>query len=558
MPVRAASASLYLSPNAGSYTIGNTFSVEIKLNSGGVAINAADGTLVFNPDKIEVKSISKAGSVFSLWVQEPAFSNSLGTIIFAGGKPSPGFTGASGIIMTITFKAKASGTANLSFASGSILADDGLGTNVLSNLGSGSYQFSAREITPVPLVEEPAPQAEVSGPPLSPIVSSKTHPDENKWYSNNNPEFSWKISSDVTGVSLLLNQKPASNPGSISDGLAESKKFENSDDGIWYFHVKFRNQYGWGAITHRKVLIDTKPPEPFEITVDKKGDDINPSPTLFFEAKDALSGIEYYEIEIAKNERKRLGLADLKYNFYQLLPQPPGTHLIEIKAFDKAGNFTTASTKIDILSISVPIITEYPKSLNPEEKLVLGGESLTDVTILVFVQEKGKEPVMSEVQSTKEGNWSFTSSEPLSKGEYTAWVKARNNKGALSFPSDKVSFAVGLPSLLKIGVVAVGYFTVISVFLVLIAILAFTFLFIRYKISMWRKRVKKETKDLIKITLTALRALREEVNEQIEYLDGKKGLTGPEKKVRDKLQKALDLSERYIDKEIKDIEKEIK
>src|SRR4030042_2288349 len=122
-PGMAEGASLYLSPSTGNYTVGNTFSVQLKVNTGGVAINAADGTLVFDPDKLEITSISKSDSVFSLWVQDPVFSNSLGTITFAGGKPSPGYSGASGTVITVTLKARIAGTANLTFASGSVLAE---------------------------------------------------------------------------------------------------------------------------------------------------------------------------------------------------------------------------------------------------------------------------------------------------------------------------------------------------------------------------------------------------------------------------------------------------
>ena len=149
-PLHGASASLYLSPSSGTYTVGNKFSIQVKVNSGGVAINTADGNLIFDPDKLEVVSISKTGSIFTLWVQNPVFSNSAGTIEFAGGKPSPGFTGASGTIITITFRGKTSGRANLSFASGSVLADDGIGTNILVKMGSGSYELSGEGIPPPP------------------------------------------------------------------------------------------------------------------------------------------------------------------------------------------------------------------------------------------------------------------------------------------------------------------------------------------------------------------------------------------------------------------------
>jgi len=55
----------------------------------------------------------------------------------------------------------------------------------------------------------------------------------------------------------------------------------------------------------------------------------------------------------------------------------------------------------------------------------------------------------------------------------------------------------------------------------------------------------------------AFRALRDEVEEQISLLDKKPGLTKEEKAIRDKLQEALDISEKFISKEIKDVEKEL-
>ena len=40
-PVKAGSASLFLSPPSATYLVGSTFSVKIKVNSGGEDINAA-------------------------------------------------------------------------------------------------------------------------------------------------------------------------------------------------------------------------------------------------------------------------------------------------------------------------------------------------------------------------------------------------------------------------------------------------------------------------------------------------------------------------------------
>ncbi|MCH8148631.1 MAG: sulfatase-like hydrolase/transferase [Planctomycetes bacterium] len=48
---------------------------------------------MYDPNKIEVVSISKAGAIFSLWTQDPSFSNAVGSVTFGGGLPDPGYTG---------------------------------------------------------------------------------------------------------------------------------------------------------------------------------------------------------------------------------------------------------------------------------------------------------------------------------------------------------------------------------------------------------------------------------------------------------------------------------
>ncbi len=557
---KAASASLYLSPSTGNYTVGNTFLIQAKVNSGGVAVNATDGTLVFNPDKLEVKSISKIDSAFTLWVQEPTFSNSLGTVNFAGGKPSPGFTGAAGIIFTITFKARTAtiDPATVTFASGSVLADDGKGTNILGSMGSGSYKLIARTITPiVPEEEEYIPPTAPGQTPAAPVISSPTHPDENSWYSNNDPEFNWELPSDVTGVSLLLNDKPTSNPGQTSDGLLQSKKYEDVQDGTWYFHIKFQNQYGWGSITHRKVLIDTENPASFEVTVDNEGDPTNPSPSLYFQSTDEPSGIDYYEIRLNDKAVASTTSAGTKGNAYRMPPQPAEKYALEVRAIDKAGNFSWAKTDLEIASISIPKITKIPERIEVGEILEIEGEATPKITVRIYIQKGDEAPLMEKVNSTSEGEFALSYDRALTKGDYVVWAQAEDERGALSYPGEKHPLQVGLPVFLRFGKIALDYLTTMITLIVLIVGAILVIFYTWYRVSMWRKRVAKETKEVSQSVAGAFRALREEVEEQISMLDKKPGLTKEEKAIRDKLQEALDISEKFISEEIKDVEKEL-
>jgi len=234
MPAFAGSASLYLSPPSGTYTVGSTFSIKVKVNSGGEAINAAEGTLIFNPNELRVNSLSKSGSIFTLWTTEPTFSNSSGNIVFGGGTPSS-FTGTSGTIITISFKGKASASAQVKFSSGSVLAADGKGTNILDNMNGGVYTLKPGVITPpaeeeIPPEEEYIPPIIPGGAPVAPVLSSSTHSDPNKWYSNNKPEFSWRLPADATAVKLLIGKIPAVAPIVLYTPPISEKKLEELSD----------------------------------------------------------------------------------------------------------------------------------------------------------------------------------------------------------------------------------------------------------------------------------------------------------------------------------------
>jgi hypothetical protein len=333
----AAGASLYLSPSSGLYSLGSTFSVEIELDTGGESINAAEGTLIFDPDKINVVSISKSGSIFTLWTTEPTFSNSLGTIQFGGGTPES-FKGSSGTIITIRFHAKLVGTNNVNFSAGSVLAADFKGTNILASMISGTYVIQPGI---VPVLEYVPPE---NSPP-APTVSSPTHSDSEKWYSNKDPKFIWEVPQDVTGVKLLIDNQSLSIPTVFYSEAISEKRVEDLDDGIWYLHVQLRNDWGWGGISHFKFQIDTQSPDSFEIKVKEGKETTNPRPTLFFETTDEPSGIDHFEVQIDKGKPIRVEQPE-----YRLPRLTIGKYLVLIKAIDKAGNSTLSTTIISIIS----------------------------------------------------------------------------------------------------------------------------------------------------------------------------------------------------------------
>jgi hypothetical protein len=171
-------STLSLSPATGVYTTGSTFSVRVVVNTKGAPINAADGTLTFNPKELQVVSVSRTSSIFNLWTTEPTFSNAAGTITFSGGSPT-GYTGGSGTVMSVTFRTLGAGSPRVSLSSGSVLAADGRGTNVLTSMGSGAYTVSAVSENPEPeVIIEFVPPANT---PAAPKISSDTHGNPDGW-----------------------------------------------------------------------------------------------------------------------------------------------------------------------------------------------------------------------------------------------------------------------------------------------------------------------------------------------------------------------------------------
>lgn len=105
--------------------------VPIIIDTANQTMNAAEIHLAFDPQQVEVVGVSKEKSLIKLWItDQPSFSNTMGTISFAGGVMNPGFKGK-GQVGTVTLRSKDPVIAELRFAGGTqILLNDGKGTAV--------------------------------------------------------------------------------------------------------------------------------------------------------------------------------------------------------------------------------------------------------------------------------------------------------------------------------------------------------------------------------------------------------------------------------------------
>lgn len=551
----AASASMFLTPTASSYSVGQTFPVAVKVNTGGASINAAEGKVSYDPQRLSVVSISKSESIFSLWTDEPADSS--GIIKFGGGVPNPGFTGSAGNIISIMFKAREPGDTTVNFISGAVLANDGKGTNILSNLGGSNYSINPSSY--IPSVQAPVEVA--AGTPAAPLISSPTHPDSDKWYSRSDASFTWEIPPGMDSVRLLIGKLTVAIPTVTYTPAIKKKTVDNLEDGIWYFHARFRNSKGWGQVAHFPLKIDTIPPAQFNITVDNEGNLTNPSPLLVFGTTDATSGIANYEIIIDSQEGFLIVPKEVSSGSYKIPPQAPGKHSVVIKAIDKAGNFTPATADVTISAISAPAITDYPERLSQGSQLIIKGVSLPDHSIIVSVESEDESPVDGETVADGSGNWRYVHHKSLEdRGVYNVWATARDSRGALSEKSESVTILVTPPLFLKFGEVAIDYLTTMITLVILILGFAFAIFYGWYRTTQWRRQLRKEVQEVDESVTNAFQMLYEDTQEQFDILEGiqsKRELTKEEKKILSRLKRNLKTSEQFIKKEIRDVKREI-
>ncbi len=137
-------ATLDLSPLTAAKKVDNLFSVEIRVNTAGEAVNTIKAYLTFDPNVLEVLSISTSGSVATIFTEnEP--DNLNGTIHITGAASGNGYTGTNGLVATLNLRAKQAGTSTLTFTSDSRVISSTDSTDVLNftALKNGSYTISA-------------------------------------------------------------------------------------------------------------------------------------------------------------------------------------------------------------------------------------------------------------------------------------------------------------------------------------------------------------------------------------------------------------------------------
>ncbi len=429
----ASAASLSFSSAANSYPVGTTFAVKLLVSSSDQAMNAAQGTISFSPATVSLLSVSKTSSIFSLWPQEPTFSNASGTADFAGVVLTPGFAGSAGTVITLNFKAIATGQARVAIASAQVLANDGNGTDILTSSTPKTITITAAlPNTPAPEVPPPAT--------VAPEISSYTHPDQTRWYANANPSFSWNVPADTKAVRILYNTFPDTAPSVSYSPPISQKDLQNLPDGVYYFHVRFVTAGGLSPTGTFKFQIDTQKPSQFAITEIPRQDTTDPVASFTFTATDATSGIDHYNVSI-DNGPVQSWIDDGSHT-YKTPIMAPGSHTLSARAVDKAGNFLAASANFFVTALQPPTITDYTQQLESGQTLTINGTTYPLSTVTIWFKLNNTYTKLFKVTSDQSGQFHFITNEPFGAGNYAVILNVVDSRGARSGDTSPITISV--------------------------------------------------------------------------------------------------------------------
>ncbi len=213
----------------GQYAVGDEF--EIKVVASGVEFNALEGKIsVSGP--VDVVSF-EAGTSDVYWISQPKEGQK-----FVGAFMGP--ARSSYQIAAIKLKGTGEGVGNV------VVGDVRL-VNAGKIVGTKGVEasFTIGEVDPDTNQDVPEKVE----------VSSSTHPKESQTYNRDDVSLEWGKKSGVIGFSYVFDQKKDTVPPSSIKSDETKVDFNDIAEGTYYFHVKAKNNAGWGEVTHFKINI---------------------------------------------------------------------------------------------------------------------------------------------------------------------------------------------------------------------------------------------------------------------------------------------------------------
>lgn len=213
----APNSDLVMTPATSTIVSGNTFTVQVRVNTNGQLTNAFQSDITYPTALLDVVSVDNTGSAYEIQAVNTAVPGS-GVISLASGSITP--KSGNLLINTITFRGKSSGLAQVRF-SNPIVASSVTNTDVLKSVGTGDYTISAvaatatvtpaATVTPLPATSTPtvAPTGVVVNTPTTAPITIQMPTVDVKPVATYNPSITLTGTKLATVTSILINNSSA-------------------------------------------------------------------------------------------------------------------------------------------------------------------------------------------------------------------------------------------------------------------------------------------------------------------------------------------------------------
>lgn len=325
-PFTIYNSTMTLAPDSDILDLSSTQSIAIRVDSGGEEINAVLASVHIDPKQAQIDNIVMDNSFCNPeLVFEKSIDRKNGIATVTCGVLG-GFVGRRSVLAELTFHPLQAGPLEVHFVTGTqVLANDGLGTDVLRSVTNGFYSIASHK----------------KDGDESLILFSSTHPNQSRWYNTSTLRIDWKAPKGAQRFAYTLDHEPDTVPDGTKTTNEHEIAFPYLADGIYYFHLRTLDSKQ--LVRHLRVKIDTTPPEPPVIhasaTVVERGEIVRFS----FGSEDKGSGVQknfYVSID---------GGIWLPSQAFLFVPfQTVGQHRVQVRVFDQAENFRDSSLIITV------------------------------------------------------------------------------------------------------------------------------------------------------------------------------------------------------------------
>lgn len=349
--------SIYLTPASQTFGPSQTFTVQLRANSGSTPINAVDATITYPTNLIDFVSVSEAGSAFN---QGPSSIGGNGKVTVSKGSLSAKTNDQ--LAATITFKTKTtSGSGTLAFTGDPVLA--GLPPESLNVLGSPSNAIGG-SVT----VDAMAPTTSVTAPANGTSIAAG---------SSVTITSSAQDASLITKVEVLID-------GSVKTTLPSAPynytwNTSGLAPGNHTIQTKATDQYGnVGISSIITVSLDDKTPPTVSITAPANNATVQGNVPINVNASDNSGGTGVAKVEFYVDGALKNTDTTAPYSYtWDSKTVPDGSHTINAKAFDKASPTNAAPSQNTIITVSN---TDTAKPSTPTN-LRVTASSLNSITL---------------------------------------------------------------------------------------------------------------------------------------------------------------------------------